>query len=380
MDNHHLKLGALNTKTNKYTRPNEADKISEYKCIECSEKVIFKKGMIRIPHFSHYAHSNCTYYDHPNESQIHKDAKLKIKDLLKNGNTLQFNNFCRKCKSDNEQKIICEENDDVVLELRDVSGQWIADVAVIDQNKKSKFIIEIKNTHFTETERPEPWVEVEAKDVIELNNNLFRNIREYICNKCLFVNKDEQLEKIENNVVVNYTYKYSRFTSDDLWEILREEEYIRNQKIKEDTLRLNEEWERIQRENEIRNNRLKLLNKNKYGALDQFNKYTLPDDVNKDRDYRCVVCLEPVILKIKEDVVYFKHMNESGCKYFIYEPLIELNVVNENDLFEEVKCFKCNKIVYPNSGFFHYVHQKCSAYFFPNFNQYSTINKLFKNF
>ena len=39
-----LQLGALDINTNIYISPYRAIKLSQYKCIECNEKVIFKKG------------------------------------------------------------------------------------------------------------------------------------------------------------------------------------------------------------------------------------------------------------------------------------------------------------------------------------------------
>ena len=73
----HLQLGAIDIDKNMYVTPSNAIKGNSYKCIECDKKVILKKGKIRIPHFAHYAQTNtCHYYDHPNEAQIHKDAKM----------------------------------------------------------------------------------------------------------------------------------------------------------------------------------------------------------------------------------------------------------------------------------------------------------------
>jgi competence CoiA-like predicted nuclease len=77
-----LQLGALDINTNIYTPPYKAIKSSKYKCIECNEKVIFKKGAKRKPYFSHYAEKVCYYYDNPSESQKHKDAKLLLYELL----------------------------------------------------------------------------------------------------------------------------------------------------------------------------------------------------------------------------------------------------------------------------------------------------------
>ena len=77
-----LQLGAIEIETNKYVSPTEALKGKNYKCIECDKKVIIRKGTIRKAHFAHYVQTNiCTYYDHPNESQIHKDAKMLMAKL-----------------------------------------------------------------------------------------------------------------------------------------------------------------------------------------------------------------------------------------------------------------------------------------------------------
>ena len=75
-------LGAIELGTNKYTLPFFATKDKEYKCVDCGKKVLLRKGNIRAHHFAHYSESNCSYYDHPNESQIHKDAKLLLQKLL----------------------------------------------------------------------------------------------------------------------------------------------------------------------------------------------------------------------------------------------------------------------------------------------------------
>ena len=78
-----LQLGALDIETKKYTPPCEATKGREYKCIDCDNRVIFKKGEIKRPHFAHYSQTNvCSYYEHPNEAQIHKDAKLLMQKML----------------------------------------------------------------------------------------------------------------------------------------------------------------------------------------------------------------------------------------------------------------------------------------------------------
>ena len=76
----HLSMGAINKTTNQHEHPKIANKINKYKCPSCEKDVIFRNGKIKQPHFAHYKSDNpCYYYDKPNESQIHKDAKLLMK-------------------------------------------------------------------------------------------------------------------------------------------------------------------------------------------------------------------------------------------------------------------------------------------------------------
>ena len=176
-----LQLGALDTETNKYTSPTEALKGQTYKCVDCDKKVILRKGTIRKAHFAHYAQTNiCSYYDHPNESQIHKDAKLLMVKLLEDKKRIQFCWECKysSCKTSSDcyafqdiPSIVYKEGDEVNVEYRDKDNKWIADVAIVN-NGDVRYIIEIKNTHATTTARPEPWFEVDAKQFIQDINEL----------------------------------------------------------------------------------------------------------------------------------------------------------------------------------------------------------------
>ena len=80
-----IKLGAINKKTNKYTHPLQANKYDEFKCIDCGNDVIIRQGKIRVHHFAHCKEdSKCDFYNKPNETQIHKNAKLLLKYILEN--------------------------------------------------------------------------------------------------------------------------------------------------------------------------------------------------------------------------------------------------------------------------------------------------------
>lgn len=177
-----LQLGAIDTETNKYVSPTEALKGRNYKCIECDNKVVLRKGTIRKAHFAHYVQTNvCTYYDHPNESQIHKDAKMLMAKLLIDKKNIQFvwkcdYQPCYKTESNTYEfqempSIVYNEGDEVKLEHRDKENKWVADIAIINKDEV-RYIIEIKATHATTTARPEPWYEVDASELIQEINEI----------------------------------------------------------------------------------------------------------------------------------------------------------------------------------------------------------------
>ncbi len=172
-----LLLGAIDIKTGKHASPHFANKSESYKCPDCQRPVILRKGTIRVPHFAHKSSCDlpCNYYDHPNESQIHKAAKERLKDILEAGHSLDVSYLCPKIRADKPWyakhhpvldtfKLI--ENDSVVLEYRAPDGSYIADVAIINSGKP-RVIFEIMHTHRTTTVRPEPWYEINASMLLE---------------------------------------------------------------------------------------------------------------------------------------------------------------------------------------------------------------------
>ena len=174
-----LPMGAFDTVTKMYYTPSEASKSKNYVCAECGNRVILRRGSVRIPHFAHYSQTNtCSYYDHPSESQIHKDAKMLMAKLLSERRNIQFVWWCDypacgklKTRSDsyafiNVPSITYKDGDEVIQEYRDKENKWVADIAIIN-NGEVRYIIEIKHTHGTELGRPEPWFEVDATTLIQ---------------------------------------------------------------------------------------------------------------------------------------------------------------------------------------------------------------------
>jgi hypothetical protein len=170
----HFQLGALDINNNNFCLPFSASKQNNYKCIECNEKVKFCKGDYNKPYFSHYPNGNCNYYEHPSESDIHKNAKFLLANLLENRIKIIFTRKTD-CNHDYklENKIIYNKYDEIEVEFK--KENFIADIAILSDNK-IKYIFEIFVTHKTELERPEPWFEIDAKKLIEKCNSNFDSL------------------------------------------------------------------------------------------------------------------------------------------------------------------------------------------------------------
>ena len=202
-----MDLGAIDDETGIHTIPSLASKSKKYKCIDCDEFVFLKQGKIRKPHFSHYAKSDCTYYDHPNESQIHKDCKHRLKSWLEQKIQIEIYNRCfiPDCqKTYHIKNISLEEEDEVVLEYRDPKGKYVADVAIVNKGNV-KYIFEVLHTHTTKTDRPEPWYEFRTCDLISIDPtdiisllNVRRSV-DYECYQCKYGMYNPGAFDISNN-------------------------------------------------------------------------------------------------------------------------------------------------------------------------------------
>jgi hypothetical protein len=197
----HFSMGAINIQSQLYEYPLIASKEHKYKCPECGRRVIFRKGKIKQPYFAHYRSENpCSYYDRPNEDQIHKDGKSLMRTLLTNKNNICFYRNCSSCRKQLQYHITLEHyiNSEAIEEYifsYNNSNRRQADVALL-QNGIMTFIVEICNTNRTkEKNRPEPWVEIDAEKLItKINSNEIVNdngcihiecIRDYTCESCV---------------------------------------------------------------------------------------------------------------------------------------------------------------------------------------------------
>lgn len=206
-------LGALNKETRLYTSPNIATKRNTYICLDCEKDLVFCKGKIKPPYFRHKVSVNnpCTYYNKsPSESQIHLDGKYKLKSILEK-KKLTLIRECGNCNTNIEFKIPkCKEDSKIVIEygFEYKNNRKVADVACINNRGNLEYIIEICNTNHTNPkDRPEPWYEISAKELVKMNDidkvKSLKCIREYQCFECknkrsILVNNSNKTSSLQN--------------------------------------------------------------------------------------------------------------------------------------------------------------------------------------
>jgi hypothetical protein len=197
-------LGAIN-QNEEYILPTFANKKQTYCCPECKTSVIFKHGDKNIPHFAHKNKNNCTHYDSPNETQIHKGAKEFLAQLIRTKHTININRHCKnkKCKQnildsqfeylDDALPIIeCPIDYCSICNTHDCNHKnkrKKCDIAYVDSEQNVHSIIEIIHSHSTdENTRPEPWFEFKAQDIanIKTNENItLKCNRKILCQQCI---------------------------------------------------------------------------------------------------------------------------------------------------------------------------------------------------
>jgi len=192
-----LPLGALIKGTNEYVYPKIAKKTDKFECPDCHNDLIVRQGKIRIHHFAHKVDSECKYYSHPSESQIHRDAKMLLKTLFDRKTYVYINRHC----CGRFPVPVMTDTSKIVLEHRfDYNGPKVADVAYLDGDRLA-YIFEICHTHKTHSDRrPEPWFEIDAKVLLKNSNDynivaIMQCIRNDTCGDCLKKIEIERLRR-----------------------------------------------------------------------------------------------------------------------------------------------------------------------------------------
>lgn len=183
---------AINKITEERVIAINANKEDRYKCPNCNKDIIFRKGEINKPHFSHSSNYECG-----GESDIHIYAKLLLKYILENKQLFVSKNdeIIEISRITNNVAIIIE------CEFNYNGAKKIADIVYAKLNGtewKMEYIFEICYTNKTlEKDRPEPWYEFDAESVIrEFNENIDENI---IYLECI---RGKKLMKIKNERII----------------------------------------------------------------------------------------------------------------------------------------------------------------------------------
>jgi hypothetical protein len=268
----HFSMGAINKTTNKYEYPKIANKINKYKCPSCEKDVIFRNGKINQPHFAHYKSDNpCYYYENPNETQIHKDAKLLMKTLLDNKTNICIHRSCNYCEQRNFGYSECinydifeddyNNNTKAIIEYKFYfnNSNRSADVALLE-NDKIKYIFEICYKSKTKEEnRPEPWFEIDAENLINNINSGENNdegisiecIRNYICRFCIEYERKRYIDFLEKSQKERIEKEILRKREEEI-EI---EHKKREQERKEEEIEI-KKAEKLKKENEEKQKQL----------------------------------------------------------------------------------------------------------------------------
>jgi hypothetical protein len=206
----HFHFGAIDERTGSYVLPFQAERGRSYTCPICSHKVVLRAGQVRRIHFSHAVQSDvpCAFYGE-GEGYVHFAAKLGLAEWLRTGGCVEVfwqcgNVFdrpeettrCGRHVPSMSQTIRVPPDGSVAIEHRGVNSRgdpYVADVAVLGPDGRLQCVLEVRDSHRTDRDRPEPWFEVEASDVhdglagmqgMQLTLFCVRDIRTRKCPNC----------------------------------------------------------------------------------------------------------------------------------------------------------------------------------------------------
>lgn len=361
----HLFMGAINKLSNEREAPLFADKKNSYICPDCNKDVIFKKGKIKKAHFAHKASEvKCTFYDKPSETQIHKEAKILMKSLLDNMKELHFYRKCSDCNTHKNIDIHYNDNMKAIIEYKFNynDSNRSADVALVEDNN-IKYIFEICYKNKTkECNRPEPWVEIDAEELIKnINENNDYNIeciREYICDGCILAEQERVLkikqlqEHIEKERLLKLKQLQEQIEKEKLLKLKQDEINRQNSLLREKRqIEINKalEEEKIRRkkdheyyESELKKRSICRIKDQQTTETNIYNLYKLVIDnifINKSMEYDNS---NKDLINNNNQCFYCNKNNIN--MYFDCVKHVRLNFFNENNSYYKCKLCKSNAI------------------------------------
>lgn len=158
----------------------DADRNELYLCLECESELILKRGKIIVAHFAHKVQSNCN-----GESDTHKLAKYKLKTLLDNNEVITIQSYCCICESEFITTLQCNNDQEVFVERAfEYEGRRIIPDVSICTSDVIDIALEVLHTH-KQDNRPEPWYEFLAKDILDYKELLINQRDNIRCRDCI---------------------------------------------------------------------------------------------------------------------------------------------------------------------------------------------------
>lgn len=145
----------------------QATKGGKYFCPACGDRVILKKGEIKIAHFAHLASNSCS-----KESIIHKTAKKLIRQVVTNWKTgktasPEIERLCKICESVHIQSLP-NWVDSAYPEFR-ISDRFVVDIALV-AGSQAVAAIEIRVKHAVDDIKRNaltiPFIELDGNEVL----------------------------------------------------------------------------------------------------------------------------------------------------------------------------------------------------------------------
>jgi len=338
----HFEHGAIDKETTKLVDPKYAAKRVKYECPDCKRDVFVRKGKKRAIHFAHVKDLErpCTYFKrNPSLDQQHKNAQLKLKEFINN-----------KIEIDVQRRCICgcgyitgtvipashiwEGKTEYKFTFND--SRKSADVALVFGNE-IEAIFEVVHTHYTrERDRPDPWFEINAKQVNALASDLkkitltcLRQLRSPECVKAEQV-RNERLAKEERKRMERLAEEDRKFRE---WCKMEEDRIAlklakeaEEQKIRDD-IRKKKEAEEEKKEAEERKIRAE-INAEHTRRLQEENQKKLAEELRKQQHY------DNILKEASKSVPPCKDCNLFFIKWKTTEPS-----------WDWCRCNKCKKTI-----------------------------------
>ena len=163
-----------------------AQRKRKYVCVECSSPVVVRRGVKKVPHFTHLAQAACH-----GESHVHRSTKEWIKSVVTRP---EFQVTCA-CSSCLKTFPLIKGNADLKAVVECKALSFVVDVALFAKGKVAGFI-EVYYTHRTSAEKRKqlesiagwhcPVAEIQAVDLVRENFPLtFASINPRRCKTCL---------------------------------------------------------------------------------------------------------------------------------------------------------------------------------------------------